>query len=144
METIEAECNHCLQKKNGTRFIYWKVTEEYEFYTPFKMLFISLSLGAQSTSNFTHSYNSPPNSSCCSSGVPRNRVSLCLPLMSHRQGQPRLRASALAPSCPTTLPLMFRHVCHTGLRWCPWRQAPRPRDGLNSSGRVAHSSCWTC
>lgn len=70
------------------------MTEEYEFYTPFKMLFISLSLGAQSTSNFTHSYNSLPNSSCCSSGVPRNQVSLCLPLMRLRQGQWRLRASA--------------------------------------------------
>lgn len=80
-------------EKNGTRFIYWKVTEEYEFYTPFKMLFISLSLGAQSTSNFTHSYNSLPNSSCCSSGVPRNQVSLCLRLMRLRQGQWRLRAS---------------------------------------------------
>lgn len=48
-----------------------EVTEEYEFYTPFKMLFISLSLGALSTSNFTHSYNSPPNSSCFSSGFLR-------------------------------------------------------------------------
>lgn len=54
-----------------------EVTEEYEFYTPFKMLFISLSLGAPSTSNFTHSYNSPPNSSCFSSGLLRSHFGLC-------------------------------------------------------------------
>ena len=117
VETIEAECNHCLQKKkNGTRFIYWKVTEEYEFYTPFKMLFISLSLGAQSTSNFTHSYNSLPNSSCCSSGVPRNQVSLCLPLLRRRQGQRRLRASAheaLLPA-PPPVPEVQASVPKTG------------------------------
>lgn len=39
------------------------VTEEYESYTPFKMLFISFSLGALRTCNFTHSHISPPNSS---------------------------------------------------------------------------------
>lgn len=88
------------------------MTEEYEFYTPFKMLFISLSLGAQSTSNFTHSYNSPANSSCCSSGVPRNRVSLCVLLRRLRQGQRRLCASVgrggSCPHCPCTDTL---HVC---------------------------------
>lgn len=71
-----AKCNHCLQKKLS-RIYLLEVTEEYEFYTPFKMLFISLSLGALSTSNFTHSYNSPPNSSCFSSGFPRSHFGLC-------------------------------------------------------------------
>lgn len=71
-----AKCNHCLQKKLS-RIYLLEVTEEYEFYTPFKMLFISLSLGALSTSNFTHSYNSPPNSSCFSSGFLRSHFGLC-------------------------------------------------------------------
>lgn len=75
-----AKCNHCLQKKLS-RIYLLEVTEEYEFYTPFKMLFISLSLGALSTSNFTHSYNSPPNSSGFSSGFPRSHFGLCPLLM---------------------------------------------------------------
>lgn len=70
------KCNHCLQKKLS-RIYLLEVTEEYEFYTPFKMLFISLSLGALSTSNFTHSYNSPPSSSCFSSGFQRSHFGLC-------------------------------------------------------------------
>ena len=103
------------------------MTEEYEFYTPFKMLFISLSLGAQSTSNFTHSYNSLPNSSCCSSGVPRIQVSLCLPLLRRRQGQRRLRASAhgALPPAPPPGPEVQASVPKTG--WA--RLGPRGARG---------------
>lgn len=91
------------------------MTEEYEFYTPFKMLFISLSLGAQSTSNFTHSYNSPANSSCCSSGVPRNRVSLCVLLRRLRQGQRRLCASVGRGAPAPTAPAQILCTCvHSG------------------------------